>query len=111
MRRRTLRRRLVLAAFGAILAGASLGNGIAKATPADSYTALEWPVICKALSDNPSLVTVTTLFRAIIGDTGFSVEDAAKVVVQSVEVFCPENRYVLERFTRVYGGEAPVVAR
>jgi hypothetical protein len=97
-----------------IFVGITVGGLLAppaNATPADSYTALEWPVICKALSDNPSLVSVTSLFRAIIKDTGFSVEDTAKVVVQSVEVFCPENRPVLERFVRVYGGQSPVVAR
>lgn len=33
MRARSLRRRLALAAFGALLAGAMLGTGVAKANP------------------------------------------------------------------------------
>lgn len=107
MRPNRLRRLLILAAFGAIAAGSGLGTGIARATPdaaIDRYTALEWHVVCDALTENPSLTTVTALFRAIISDTDFTVEETAKVVVQSVQVFCPENTHVLQRFVDVYGG-------
>lgn len=89
-----------------------IGSAIGLSTPAhatpdaaiDRYTALEWHVVCDALTENPSLTTVTALFRAIISDTDFTVEETAKVVVQSVQVFCPENTHVLQRFVDVYGG-------
>jgi len=94
----------LIAFFTAVVFAAMVLSAPAKADPTDRYTAVEAPVICQALTDNPSLTTVTTLFRAIITDTGFSVEDTAKVVVTSVMVWCPGNKVVLDRFVDVYGG-------
>jgi hypothetical protein len=60
VRPRRLRRTLTLATFGAILAGATIGTGLAKAdNPVQTATA-----ICVALDRNP---TVAEVMRTVIG--------------------------------------------
>jgi hypothetical protein len=93
-----------------IPAAALWSSSQAHADPADNYVRIEAGVVCQALSNDPALSTVTTLFRAIVTDTGFSIEEAAKVVVNSVAVYCPENQHVLDRFVEVYADPAPITA-
>lgn len=110
MRPRVLRRRLALAGFGAILAGAVLGTGVAKADAVDNYIAIHAANVCQLLDDAPRLTTVSGLFNAIETDTGWDTDTAARVIVASVGDYCPHNWPVLNRFVATYTDAGQVVA-
>lgn len=100
-----MKRRPILAACvlpWSIVIAALWSAQAAKADPVTNYTRIEAGVICNALTENPTLTTVSTLFRVIAKDAGFTVEDAAKVITGSVAIYCPGNQYVLDRFIAVY---------
>lgn len=110
MRPRTLRRRLALAAFGAILAGATLGTGIAKADPIANYAAINAGPICSVLDQFPTIAGVTGIIQRVIEDSGFSPYDAGSVIATAVIAHCPEHLPVLKRFVAVFSDARTVVA-
>jgi hypothetical protein len=86
-----------LAGFGAVLAGALLGTGVAKASPD----------VCANLAASPTVGTVEQLVFELIGE-GFAPTDAGEVVAISVMSRCPAYKPVLERFIRAYLPDAGV---
>lgn len=109
MRPRTLRRRLALAGFGAILAGATLGTGIAQAEPVDNYAAINAGPICSTLDDYPTIAGVTGLLQGVMADSGFGPYDAGRTIATAVVGWCPRNLPVLQRFVAVYAPNARTV--
>lgn len=99
MRPRALRRRLTLAAFGAIITGATLGTGIAKASPD----------VCGALDSSPSVGTVENLVVAFVND-GWSPEESGELIARVVLTVCPEHGVVLQRFIAAWAPVGSVVA-
>lgn len=91
----------------ALPAAALISAQAAKADPVDRYTRIEGPVVCQALYAEPTLNTVTALFRAISRDTAFSIEEAAQVITSSVAVYCPDRQFILDRFVAVYAEPTP----
>jgi hypothetical protein len=100
MRPRTLRRRLALAFFGAILAGCVLGTGIARADVN----------VCAALDESPTIRTVEQLVTAYVID-GWSTHESGTIIARTVLGICPEHVVVLECFVASYSNGWPVVAR
>jgi hypothetical protein len=97
MRPRRLRRLYALAGFGAILAGAVLGTGIAKA---DTN-------VCASLAVSPTVGTVEQLVMSFMAE-GLTAGDSGEVIAITVLARCPEYRPVLERFISAYGGPSGV---
>jgi hypothetical protein len=86
-----LRRRLVLAWFGAVLAGATIGTGVAKAAPD----------VCATLQTSPTVGAVEQLVAGFMAD-GFTPNDAGEILAVTVLNRCPQYAPVLERFIRAY---------
>lgn len=100
MRPRLLRRRLALAALGAIVAGVVLGTGIARAdSTSDLYTARHGSAVCVVLDKFPTDEGVSGVMHGIQED-GLTNDQAAAVVVDSVALFCPRNQPVIDGFVR-----------
>lgn len=103
MRPHQLRRRLAFAALGAILAGAALGTGIAKADPdrVSQYTIAHSTDICSTIDKNPTDDGLVAVTKAVISD-GFTVDEAVHVVLNSIAVWCPENQTIVDHLTGNY---------
>ena len=97
MRPRTYRRAMPLATFGAILAGATIGTGLAKAdNPVQTATA-----ICVALDRNPTVAEVMRI-GTILADNGLTFRQAGFVIGSAVAEFCPWEQPVLDAFIARY---------
>jgi hypothetical protein len=94
VRPRALRRRLTLAAFGAILAGATLGTGIAKADVITDYALKDAAGICAMLDQDPNTDGLKAVGAALMAD-GLTPEQAAAVTVLAVANVCPAHMPVL----------------
>ena len=78
----------------AVLAGAA----IITAAPANAAPELERAyTICSAIDNRPMPSTVSMLMNNCI-DAGFTVREAAQIVVASVYEMCPGNALVLQAF-------------
>lgn len=110
MRPRALRRRLTLAAFGAILAGATIGTGIAKADPQQNYAAINAGPICSVLDDYPSIAGVTGVLQGVQNDSGFTPYQAGQSVAEAVIGWCPRHLALLKRYIQVYAPDAAPAA-
>lgn len=101
VRPRVLRRALVLAAFGAILAGTGIGWAAdASADPVDDYTAINAGAICMVLDDNPNTAGLLGVMEGVHAE-GLSTEDAGHVVYTAIEVWCPRHWPLLIGLTEV----------
>jgi hypothetical protein len=90
MRPRQLRRRLTLAAFGAVLAGTVLGTGIAKADPmtVEDYAFRNATAICGMIDQQPDIGGLMDVGTRLM-QNGLTPEQAATVVVLAVDNVCP----------------------
>lgn len=101
MRPRVLRRNLALAGIGAVLAGAVLGTGIARADgeldPVEvAYVkAYGASAVCPTIDAYPSEAGVTGVWQAIVED-GFYPDAAVDIINASVAVYCPRHWGLLE---------------
>lgn len=86
------RRLAVLAAFGAILAGAVLGTPVAKASPID---------VCASLAASPTVGTVEQLVIGYVNE-GLTPGDAGSLIAVNVLGQCPAYVPVLQRFIDAY---------
>lgn len=98
MRPRVLRRRLGLAFLGAILAGAVLGTGVAKADPVDDYVLTYAPAVCSTLDKYPTVGGVEGILQVIIQDDGFTPYQAGQIIGRAVIGWCPEHSSEVNRF-------------
>lgn len=81
--------RLLLAA---VLVGGSVGVAArANADPVVDYTIGNAGRVCKTLDMHPTFGGVTGLMAAVIDDGGFTIDEAAQVVVRSVANQCPRH--------------------
>jgi hypothetical protein len=86
------RRLAALAALGAILAGAVLGTGVAKASPID---------VCASLAASPTVGTVEQLVIGYVNE-GLTPGDAGSLIAVNVLGQCPVYVPVLQRFIDAY---------
>jgi len=97
MRPRALRRRLGLVFLGALIAGAVLGTGIARANPLDDYVIDNAATVCSLLSEYPSTAGVEGIVIAL-HDKGLTAQEAGEVVGRSVVGWCPEFAPIINLF-------------
>lgn len=103
---------VLLLFMAAVIIGASVGFAArANAEPVADYTALNAGRVCATLDEHPTISAVVPLLQAVIGDSGFTVEQAAEVVVDSVVEVCPWHMPLLRRFVEANKPAAPVVLR
>jgi hypothetical protein len=87
-----LRRLYALAGFGAILAGAVLGTGVAKA---DTN-------VCASLAVSPTVGTVEQLVANLVVVDGYTGYQAGEIIGATVLAACPQYTPVLQRFVNAY---------
>jgi len=109
MRPRALRRRLGLAFLGALIAGAVLGTGIARANPLDDYVVDNAATVCSLLDDYPSVSGVEGIVIAL-HDKGFTGEEAGEIIGRSVVGWCPEHAAEIRAFVAKWGSAHEVIA-
>lgn len=81
-----------------LTAAALAGAAIITAAPANAAPELELAyTICSAIDNRPMPSTVSMLMNNGI-DAGFTVREAAQIVVASVYEMCPGNAPVLQAF-------------
>ena len=96
VRPRDLRRRLYGVAVVAGLVGWGIGAAAhADASPVTDYTVANAPRVCATLTQYPTFPGVTATMQAVIDESGFTVEQAAQVVVSSVWNLCPQHKGLL----------------
>lgn len=66
--------------------------------------------VCETLDMYPSTGGVTGVAQFLMFDQGYTSDDAASIVVQSVIGYCPHHVPVLKRFIALYGDDTGVVA-
>lgn len=93
MRPRVLRRRLILAGLGGMIAAATITTGIAKADTD----------ICASLAASPTVGTVEQLVGSYMAG-GLSGKDAGTLIAATVLGTCPQFAPVLQRFVNAYTG-------
>jgi hypothetical protein len=91
--------------LGAMLAGATLGTGIAKADPVGEYATIAAPAVCQTLDQFPTIAGVSGVVQGIMDDTGFTAYDAGLIIGASVYGLCPRHIGLIERFVAVYAGD------
>jgi len=109
MRPRALRRRLGLVFLGALIAGAVLGTGVARADSLDDYIVTNAPVVCSLLDDYPSVSGVEGLVIAL-HDEGFTGEEAGEIIGRSVVGWCPRHMTEVQAFIAKWAGAKQVIA-
>ena len=94
MRPRRLRALIACAFPAAITVGALAGAGVARAD-VTGYTIANADKVCAVLDQYPTFAGVTGVMDAVIEDGGFTVGEAASVVVDSVWHLCPRHQRLL----------------
>jgi hypothetical protein len=103
------RRLAAFAAFGAILAGAILGTGVAKASPLDDYTVVNAPIVCALLNQTPNVAGVENVISAL-HDKGLTSAQAGEVVGRAVVGWCPDQMPEVQGFVAKWGTAKRVMA-
>ncbi|PIJ36762.1 DUF732 domain-containing protein [Mycobacterium heckeshornense] len=93
-----------------ILGAALFFAAPAKADPASNYAAIAAPAVCSTLDAYPTLPGVEGVLQAVQRDSGFTVEQTARVVVLSVTSRCPRHLWLLQEFADVYAPRQAVTA-
>jgi len=105
VRPRTLRRILIAAAVGAVLAGAGIGAGIARAdTETDLAAILVGDAVCTTLDTYPTTDGVLGVALALM-EEGWSGEEAGAVIGAAVIRDCPRHVPLLTAFAAQWGGD------
>ncbi|WP_459988525.1 DUF732 domain-containing protein [Mycobacterium avium] len=82
----------------------------ADATPFDdasiSYTETHGRDVCAALDDSPTETRIMSVMNAVQAD-GYTLQQAANVVVLSVDSFCPRHQGLIDRFAHGAPPAAP----
>ena len=81
--------------LASVLIGGSVGLAARASADPTGYTIANAGRICASLDEHPTFSGVTGVMAAVITDGGFSVEDAATVVVEAVWNLCPRHKNLL----------------
>lgn len=102
----------IFAAFS-IVGGALYFANPAHATPFDDasvkYTESHGRDVCAALNDSPTAIRILSVMNAVQSD-GYTLQQAANVVVLSVDSYCPQHKGLLDKFANGTGPVAPAPA-
>jgi hypothetical protein len=109
MRPRVLRRRLILAGLGGMLAAATITMNVARADTLDDYIAVNGPVVCSLLDAEPTVAGVEHVGMALYGK-GLTAKEAGEVLVRSVVGFCPRHTPELNLFIQKWAPAKRVMA-
>ena len=81
--------------LASVLIGGSVGLAARASADPTGYTIANAGTICAVLDETPTFGGVTGLMAAVIADGGFTVDEAAEVVVEAVWNLCPRHRDLL----------------
>jgi hypothetical protein len=113
MRPRVLRRRLILAGLGGMLAAAIITTGVAKAdgvlsdTEAAYVMAYGAGAVCPTIAEYPSMAGVMGVAQGIMAD-GFTADSAVDIINASVAAYCDRYRPLLQALGAEARGEGPL---
>lgn len=103
----------IFAAFS-IVGGALYFSVPANATPFDDasvkYTEAHGRDVCAALNDSPTVIRILSVMNAVQSD-GYTLQQAANVVVLSVDSYCPQHKGLVDGFAHGAGPAAPAPAK
>lgn len=77
--------------LASVLIGASVGLAARASADPTGYTIANAGRICASLDEHPTFSGVTGVMAAVIDDGGFSIDEAAQVIVRSVANRCPRH--------------------
>lgn len=103
MRPANLRRLLVLAGLGGMVAAATITAGVAKADVVTDYVAANARIVCLVLDEYPTVEGIQGVGEAIVED-GLSPRAAGEVIARSVIALCPEHLPELHLFVARWNG-------
>jgi hypothetical protein len=110
MRPKALRRRLILAGFGGVLAAATITTGVAKAdgelsnAEAAYVIAFGGTAICPVIAQFPSEAGVLGIAQGVMED-GFPPDSSVDIINASVAAYCPQWFPLLQRIGARARGE------
>lgn len=81
--------------LASVIIGGSVGLAARASADPTGYAIANAGRVCATLDEQPTFAGVTNVMAAVIADGGFSVEDAATVVVESVWNLCPRHKDLL----------------
>lgn len=78
--------------LASVIIGGSVGLAARASADPTGYTIANAGTICAILDETPTFSGVTGVMAAVIADGGFTVDEAAEVVVNAVWNLCPRHQ-------------------
>lgn len=96
--------------FWGAVAGATIASSAliprAHADPTDDYTQTSALIVCQILDQHPTIPGIAGVIEGIQTDSGFTVSESARVLVDAIYRQCPRHLPLLQRFIDTYGEAA-----